>query len=508
MTILDSPPRAALQPRLWSSGPLAPLLAGALATVATGIGSGVPSMWGDEAASVMSAQRSWESLWAMAGNVDAVHTLYYGLLHLWIDVFGASAFSVRLPSVIAVGAVVAGIFVLCRMLASPATAVLASLLCVLIPRVGFMAAEARSSALAAAVVTWLTVVLVRIVRNGDRRLPLLILYGAGMALSIHIFLYSGLIVVAHAIALVIFLTNRRLAKDWLVTTGIAFLLCVPFALLCFTQRGQVAFLAHRDVTSAAKILVNQWFGDLTFAIPAWALIAISIVVAARRPRVADDRARPYTTARADAHKLTALAAAWLFAPMGVLLLANAIVGPLYTGRYVSFSAPAAAILMALAIMALRPLPVRLAATALVLALALPLAVEQRGPYAKFGSDWAQISEHIEAEGEPGDGIVFDENVRPSRKPRLALRLYPEGFQNVTDLGLVRDYGDTSHLWDQVSPLDDLPHALVDHDRIWVVSRSAEGTAQDQATLERSGYRLTATRQLCVNVIRLYEKDPT
>src|SRR3954447_13901286 len=40
-------------------------------------GSWIPSFWGDEAASVMSAQRSMPSLLRMLGHVDAVHGAYY-----------------------------------------------------------------------------------------------------------------------------------------------------------------------------------------------------------------------------------------------------------------------------------------------------------------------------------------------------------------------------------------------------------------------------------------------
>ena len=76
---------------------------GVLAVAASAAGSWIPSLWGDEAASLMSATRPLGSLWHMLSYVDAVHGLYYLGLHGWIDVFGPSPFSIRFPSALAIG---------------------------------------------------------------------------------------------------------------------------------------------------------------------------------------------------------------------------------------------------------------------------------------------------------------------------------------------------------------------------------------------------------------------
>lgn len=90
------------------------LLLGVVGAVVGFAGSWIPSYWGDEAASVMSASRTWPSLFAVLGNVDGVHGLYYGLLHVWVHVFGTSEAATRAPSAIAVGFMVAGTVVLTR----------------------------------------------------------------------------------------------------------------------------------------------------------------------------------------------------------------------------------------------------------------------------------------------------------------------------------------------------------------------------------------------------------
>src|SRR5690242_10780983 len=91
---LRSPrPVGALRPLAWAAA-----IVGLFATVVSVTGSWIPSLWGDEAASVLSALRPPESLVAMLGYVDAVHGAYYFGLQAWVALFGAEPFAVRFPS--------------------------------------------------------------------------------------------------------------------------------------------------------------------------------------------------------------------------------------------------------------------------------------------------------------------------------------------------------------------------------------------------------------------------
>lgn len=502
MTAIDSPPAPATAKRGLLAHPAAvPLVVGIVAAALSSIAVGVPSMWGDEAASVMSARRSWSSLADMATNVDAVHVVYYAFLHVWVDVFGASAFSVRLPSALAVGATVAGAFVLCRGMIGSGWALVAAAACLLIPRVGYMATEARSAAFAAALATWLTVLVVHAVRRQGtvrHRRRLWILYGVVLVVSVLVFLYSALIALVHAATLVALRADRAVWRRWALACVAAGVACLPFVLVSMGQHGQIAFLARRDVTSPHAILVGQWFSTLPVAIVCWSLIGIALVSSLRRP--------PRAESEQWRDRLIWVAAAWLLFPMGALLLANVVAGPLYTGRYLSFSAPAAGILVACGIAAVRARWIRAVAAVAVLAVAVPVAVSQRGEHAKFGSDWAQVSALVGAHSAPGDGVVFDESVRPSRKPRLALQLYPDGFRNTTDLALVRPYDETAGLWDEVTTLERVRERWSGTHRVWVIARSRHGTSADEETLRASGFTLQSTHELARDTVMLYTRE--
>ncbi len=87
-------------------------------------GNWIPSLWHDEAATISAATRSLPELLHLLRTVDAVHGLYYGLMHLWTSLAGTSPFAVRLPSAIAAGLAVAALVLLMQRTGSRAAALL------------------------------------------------------------------------------------------------------------------------------------------------------------------------------------------------------------------------------------------------------------------------------------------------------------------------------------------------------------------------------------------------
>jgi mannosyltransferase len=482
---------------------IAALVGAASASVAVA-GSWVPSLWGDEVASIMSAHRDPASLWSMLGSVDAVHGLYYLLLAGWIELAGASPFAVRLPSGLAVGAACAGLYLLVRRRAARSTALIAAVVFAMMPRVTYVATEARTMALATAAAVWLTLLLVRLLDRPAFR-AWWIVYALGIALGTYLFLYVALVVPVHAVMVV-----RRMARSdasaaattsplrpFALAWATAAVLAAPIGIIALTQRGQIAFRERQDVVTTGSVLVAPWFMVPAVAVAAWTLIAVAVGagIAHRRDE-----------AWAGRRDLLVLGGAWLAVPATVLLAVTAVITPAFTPRYLVISAPGVAMLIAVGASALRSPWMRGAAVVALIGLSVPAYVDQRGPYAKNDrTDWQSVAAVVDEVAEPGDGVVFDEQVRPSRRPRLAMHAYPEGFRGLVDLTLTRPYHRTDGLWDVTAPLSEVAHRLDDIERVVVVSRSAHGDDADTRVLRDEGFALVDRRVLPSDVVAVYER---
>lgn len=91
------------------AGRFDPAMVAVFATVVCAAGAARPSLWFDEAATISGSTRSVPELWRLIHNVDAVHGLYYLVMHGWFAVFPATEFWSRLSSGLAVGAAAAGV---------------------------------------------------------------------------------------------------------------------------------------------------------------------------------------------------------------------------------------------------------------------------------------------------------------------------------------------------------------------------------------------------------------
>ncbi|WEO78410.1 glycosyltransferase family 39 protein [Cryobacterium sp. SO2] len=501
-TLLASPLVEAARPATWRArgftGTAALLgLAGFAVSVA---GSWRPSYWGDEAASVLSAERSLPSLFRLLGNIDAVHGTYYLFLHAWIDTFGASEFATRLPSALAIGAATAGTAVLARMLVNTRVAVIAALVFAVLPRVTYMGAETRSTALATMLAVWTTVLLVHIVRSPTVappwRLALWAAYALLLAAGIYLFLYSALLLPVHA--LVVVLLSRRRRSDlpaWAGSGAVALLLAAPVIYWAVRERGQISFLARRAQVEVLDAAVRQWFGTPTLAVAAWALIGIGCL-AAFVPRFRSSGPAPRAA--------LVVFLAWAIVPSAALLIGSHLITPMYSLRYLSICTPAAAILVAMGIGALAPRWAQAVALLLVLGLAAPGYLGQRTDFAKDGgSDWRQVSEILHAEARPRDAVVFDGSTKPSARPRLAMHLYPAGFVGLNDIALDQPYQNVDWLWDTTVPLADATSRLAGTNRVWVLQNvgSRETVAgTDVSTLQQLGFTVASARTVNRTII--------
>ena len=481
-----------------------------LATVGTALslaGSWIPSFWGDEAASVLSASRPLGSLFTMLGHVDAVHGSYYLFLHLWTAVFGSSPFAVRFPSAVAVGFTVAAVVVLAARLSTPAIAVSAGLVCCVLPRMTYIGAEGRSFAFTSAIVSWLTVMLVHALATPVRA-RFWVGYAALLALGIYLFLYVGLVIVVHLVIVLSARAPRRMIAAWFLASAAAVLASVPLLVVAFSERDQIHYLSEDNQVSPQTIFVLLWFGNLGLAVVAWALIAVVVAaVMARHIR----HTRPAWPFPARLPSLETVALSWLLIP-SVILIGGQFFYAGFTGRYLAFCAPAAALLMAIAIARIGGARRWVSAVGVVVVavLALPSYLEQRTVYAKNDSDWSVVSAFMATHAQQGDAVTFDETVRPSRRPRLGMHTYPDGFVKTTDVALKTPFTRSSTWYDRAYTIDeaDARGRFAGVDRVWMIEWRDAGTVDDYGRTELAalGFTVTSEHGFHRSVVLEYERS--
>jgi mannosyltransferase len=487
------------------------VLIGLLGFVISAAFAWVPSIWYDEAATVVSATRSWPELWRMVDSVDVVHAAYYALVHLWFDLVGYSPVSLRLPSAFATGLAAGGLVILGRALGGRRLGVIAGVAMCLFPRVTWMGEEGRSYALSVTLAVALTLVFLgawaRESRPAAVRARWWIGYAALAVASTITFTFLALLVVAHGItALWTFLASaagrRRGSPDaadrraaarglvgWSVAAVASGLVCVPFALKVVDQSGQVGWIDPISARTFHGVFVTQLFPQgYGFATVAWALIALAVIVSVlttlgRWPRPESS----LTVPPRSVPTLVAVAVPFLVVPTAMLILASVLVDPLYSPRYLTFTAPGAALLVAVGIDALVVNAVGRARTwvpavALVVlaAVAAPQIIAQRMPEAKQESSWAEVAEliaHERAEEPPGtsEAVIFGPVRRhPSASTRVIQYTYPDAFVGLQDVALKTPAAVSGQLWEEKYPVrESLDRLDDDTDVVWLITSNRQ-----------------------------------
>lgn len=390
-------------------------------------GAAGPSFWYDEAATISASySRSLSELWQMVRDVDAVHALYYLLMHGWFQLAPPTEFWSRAPSGLAVGGAAAGLVVLGKQLSSRTVGVTAGVLCAILPRATWAGIEARPYAGAMMVAVWATVALV----YATRRLLwwAWAVYGAVLAVSIVFEVYLALLVFAHAVFVLGFRRTRAVVAPFAITSAGVVGATAPFVAVVAGQAQQIAWITPIGGRTVEDVAVQQYFDRNPYFAALAALVVVAAVVAwVRRRRFGGgDR------------ETVVLSVAWLVIPTAVVVAWSAVADPLYTPRYLSFTAPAMALLLAVCIAALsRSTWVSVAVVVLFAAVAAPTYVAvQRAPYAKYGMDYSQVADLIAAKAAPGDCLFVNDTVtfHPApMRPLLAAR--PDAYRKLVDVSL-------------------------------------------------------------------------
>ncbi len=365
----------------------------ALLTVCVGgYRAGTPQLWRDEMASWSAATRGTGELLAMLQNVDAVSGAYYLLLHGWISVFGDSPLSMRMPSVLAMAGAAACVVLIGRELFDRRTALMAGLLFASFAPISRYAQEARSYAIVVFAAAAATLLLLRALRERTwwRWLP----YALAVSVAGLFHIVSLLLLVPHALLV---LLRRRRPWSWqpplmfLAAVTAALLPLVPLVILGRQQVGRQIGWLHRPALHDIPDIWSLLFAPIWVSrlVPLLGLLALVV-----RPA---SRAR----GRRPAVEIALVAALpflfdWVLSQGGTSY---------FSDRYLLFTVPGWAVLIASGLAALRP---RLLGV-LGLAGTILLSVPYQGVVRRVGShEWRDTNGAaaiIAAGYRPGDGLV-------------------------------------------------------------------------------------------------------
>jgi mannosyltransferase len=481
------------------------VLVGLLGFAAAFIGSWTPSIWYDEAATIASATRSWESLGRMLESVDAVHAVYYALMHVWFDLVGYDPITLRLPSAVFAGLAAALTVVLAaRLLSSRGLGLLAGIVLIVLPRFTWAGGEGRSYALTMLLAVGLTLALLAATR-ADARWWRWAVYGALAVLSIAVFLYLALVVAAHALSVLLGRTRGRrggagrnaTVLRFAVTAAAVVLVSLPLVLTVVGQSGQLSWVAPIDADTWRGVFLIQFFPkNPAVATVAWGLVVLGVVA---------------LVARRSLRPAALVLLPWLVVPTLAIVAASVLVTPLYSPRYLTFALPAAAIAVAAAPALLPAAAVRLrvaagvVVVALLTALALPSYLAQRMPEAKQDASWSQGAGTVSRldRDEPTAVVFGSIAYHPGASARVIEYAYPEAFSGLDDVALTVPLEQSPDLWEKAGSVD--TEMLAGYDRVVLVTSGRERVENEEAILA-AGFRETDRTYSTNLVVVVYERS--
>jgi mannosyltransferase len=361
----------------------------------------------------MAAQRSVPELWHLLGQVDAVHGLYYLLMHALFSCFGASTTTLRLPSVLAMAVAAGCVTAVGHRLAGARAGVGAGLAFGLLPAVQFSLQDGRPYALVSAGAGISTLLLVTVLQGGGRTARW-VAYGGTVLVCALLNWLSLLVLPAHLATLVWTKAGRAVRARWAVAASVAVGGALPLILFSRTQSHQVA-----------------WIPPLTWHM----MIGPAVLLALGGAGALLDRPR------AGRPSVAAVGLPLLAVPQ-LALAGISLVQPLFLDRYILFSMLGLALLIGTALDAVaRSAHPRFprasswivpAATALAVVALLPLSLAERSPASRV-DDVLAVAGDVRKLKRAGDAVVF----LPADR-RDTAQVSPGDFAGLRDIALVRD----------------------------------------------------------------------
>ncbi len=422
-------------------------------------------------------------MFSVLTRIDAVHGLYYSIMHAWMDLVAYTPFTLRIPSVVAVAATSVTLVKLGAAQWNLTAGAVAGLVFAAMPRTLWMSTQARSYAFAALAITLAVYLLVVALKGGARRSW--VAYGVALTVAIAIFIYNALVLpVLVVVTLMQRLPSHQTHRFWTASV-ISLATSAPLVLMAVSQRGQISWInkvtLRRAITAPYYAFLDGTSNILAAA--AWAVIIASAflltLLAIRRARM------PARTLNPAAALL--LVVGWAFLPMAALLAAGAVAS-VYYDTYLSISVPALALLVGGGAAAIGSKTAH--ATVTILAVAL-LAYQPweffRQPNSK--NDILDVISLVDNRSGPGDYVLFVEG--GYWNTRQLSYGYPGVFKDMYDVTLDKPFEISGDFFGTSHELPDISQTLTAAERIVAIANKPGSPdsllASDYATLIGEGF---------------------
>jgi mannosyltransferase len=250
-----------------------------------------------------------------------------------------------------------------------------------------------------------------------------------------------LLVPVYAVVTPVLGRRKSVLLWWAITSAVAVGAMTPLMLFAHGQSFQVAWIHPLNWHSVLDVVQHQYFDN---SVP-FAILSAVIFVAALAIRLTGR-----WESAGDTRRLLIICAAWIVVPTAVSLIYSAIGDPFYYPRYLFFTTPAMAVVLAVCIVAVARKPRWIAIVLVVLtAAAFPnYLLSQRQRYAKEGWDYSDVADLISTHAAPGDCLLVDNTVGWLPGPiRALLAARPATFRPLVDVGLGVPAPERRTLWD-------------------------------------------------------------
>ncbi|MFC9396923.1 glycosyltransferase family 39 protein [Streptomyces sp. NPDC057027] len=490
-----TPPPAVPPSRLATAGAVLVPAAVMLGIALWGLNRG--TMWRDESATFQIARRSVPDIWRLLGELDAVHGLYYLLMHAVLAV-RADEVMLRLPSALG-AACSAGLVAAigCR-LARPRVGLWAGLLYAATPFTSFYAQEGRSYALVAAGAALATWCLVSAVEHDSA--GRWAGYAAAVAGTALLHEFAVLMLVAHGATVLAAGSRPGAWRRWATAAGAAVVPLVPLALVSSRQGGQTSWIQEPGVEEL-RLLALQFAGPDVRVLTVAALLAGLAALSPLR--------------RTGRVGLTAVALPLVVLPVAVLF-AVSLVKPLFVDRYLLFAFAGFPLLVAAGLErllgTLRSAPWRPVVTAAgVVAVAaafwcqLPFQERERGKDGRV-DDLREVAAYVAAQTRPNDAVLFV----PSYQRHIFLT-YDREFAGRRDIALEAGAAASGTFYGQEFDAARIGARIGAERRIWVVAWPSAWSEQwfdedPKITALRKGFELARSTRLKSGLVQLYVRE--